>query len=321
MHVTNHGRCSAPAWKSIPQIRTVGADAEPGTVNGMLPDFRFVLGAILALAMLAVGGLGLVTSVQLAREAHIAPLEESRSLAFAGRAERNQFYDPDAARRLEGLGGKVEVPAAPVAPARLEPPAEALAPAETVVPQTAPQVIVPPAITPPAPDERTAAIPAQQPKVLVVPETIPLDADDRAPEKAPEPDPPTPPETAGPPPIAALPAETSAPNDERVASLPVPAPGPDRVEEARAPAPQPAPAQPQASAAQAPDSAPPAPRARPKIHIHKKLVRARIRRIPPVAQQPPENSGFPSPWPDNQFTGTTTRIGGKLTGVPTNRPQ
>ena len=63
----------------------------------MLPDFRFVLGAILALTMLAVGGLGLVTSVRLVREAHMAPLDESRSLAFAGHAEWNQFYDPDAA--------------------------------------------------------------------------------------------------------------------------------------------------------------------------------------------------------------------------------
>ena len=82
----------------------------------MLPDFRFVLGAILALTMLAVGGLGLVTSVRLVREAHMAPLYESRSLAFAGHAEWNQFYDPESARRLEGLTGNTE---APIAEARL----------------------------------------------------------------------------------------------------------------------------------------------------------------------------------------------------------
>jgi hypothetical protein len=286
----------------------------------MLPDFRFVLGAILALAMLAVSGLGLVTSVQLVREAHMGPLVESRSLAFAGRAEWNQFYDPDAGRRFEELAGKVE---APLAQARLEPPAEtsALAPAETAPPETAPtvpNVIVPPAITQTAPDERTAAIPAQPPEALAVPETVPLNADNKAPEKAPEPDPPSPPATAAPP------AEASAPNNERLASLPVPAPGPDRREEARAPAPEPAPAQPQASGATPPDLLPPTPRVRPKLHFHRRVARARIRRIPPVAQQPLENSGFPpSPWPgyDNQFTGTTTKNGGKVTGTLTSRPQ
>jgi hypothetical protein len=277
----------------------VGADAEHATVNGMLPDFRFVLGAILALAMLAVGGLGLVTSVQLMREAHMAPVEESRSLAFAGRPELNRFYDPDAARRFEGLAGKVE---APLAPARLEPPAEMsrLAPPEAAPNVIAPSLIAPAAITPAAPDERTVAIPAQEPQALVVPEMVPRNADDKVPEKTPEPDPPTPP------------AETSAPNGERVASLPVSAPGPDRLEEARTPIPEPAPAQPQASDTQLPDSAPPIPRARPKFHIHKRL--ARIRRIPPVALQPPENLGFPPAlWSgyDNQFT----RNAGKLTGT------
>ena len=117
----------------------------------MLPDFRFVLGAILALTMLAVGGLGLVTSVRLVREAHMAPLDESRSLAFAGHAEWNQFYDPDAARRYEALAGKTE---APVAEARLEPPAETPVPPEAM----------PPAIAQPVPEEQTAAIPAHQPE-------------------------------------------------------------------------------------------------------------------------------------------------------------
>src|SRR5260370_13962814 len=106
-------------------------------VNGMFPDFRFVLGASLAIAVLAVGGLGLVTSVQLAREARMAPLEDARSLAFAGHAEWNQFYDPDSTRRFEGLAGKTE---APLAEARLE------APAETSV--AAPPVIAPAAETP-----------------------------------------------------------------------------------------------------------------------------------------------------------------------------
>jgi hypothetical protein len=72
----------------------------------MLADFRFVLGAILAVTMLAVAGLGVATSVALMREAHIAPVEDSRSLAYAGAATRSEFYDPDAARRFEGAGSK-----------------------------------------------------------------------------------------------------------------------------------------------------------------------------------------------------------------------
>jgi hypothetical protein len=294
----------------------VGADAERGTVNGMLPDFRFVLGAILALAMLAVGGLGLVTSVQLAREAHMAPLEESRSLAFAGRAEWNQFYDPDGARRFEGLAGKAE---APLATARLEPPAETstLAP-----PEPAPPVIVPPAMTQAALEERTAALPAHPPEAVVAPEIAPGGFDDKAPEQTPEADP------ATPLPIATPPAETSVPNGERLASLPVPSPGSDPPrDEARTPAQEPAVTQPEAADAQPQDSAPPTPRARPKLRFYKRIARVHIRRVPPVAQQPLENSGFPpsnAPWPgyDNQITGTTAKkTAGKLTGTLTNRPQ
>jgi hypothetical protein len=286
------------------RIRTVGADAEHGTVNGMLPDFRFALGAVLALAMIAVGGLGLVTSVQLVREAHMAPLEESRSLAFAGRAEWNQFYDPEAARRFEGLAGKTE---APVAEARLERPAEASALASPV---PAPPVMVPPAITPADPEERTAAIPAHRPEPA--PEVAPVHADDKAAERTAEADPPAPQ------PVAAAPAETAAPNGERIASLPILSPGSDPHGESRTPPPESGPAQPEANDAQPPDSTPPTPRARPKVHFRRRIARVHIRRIPPVAPQPLENSGFPpSPWPgyDTQITGTTaTKNAGKLTG-------
>jgi hypothetical protein len=258
----------------------------------MLPDFRFVLGAILALTMLTVGGLGMVTSVQLVREAHMAPLDQSRSLAFAGHTEWNQFYDPDAARRFEALADKTE---APVAEARLEPPAETPAP-----PEPAPVAAVPPA--PAAPEEVTAAIPAQRPEAVVAPDVVPPGADDKAPEKTPEP--------ALPLAVAAPPAETSPPAGERMASLPVPSPGSDPHDEVDTSA------QPQATDSEPLDSAPPTPRARPKLHVHRRLARARIRTIPAVTQQP-ENAGFPAPWPgyDNQFAGTSPKTNpGKLTG-------
>jgi hypothetical protein len=280
-------------------IRTVGGDAEHGTVNGMLPDFRFVLGAILALTMLAVGGLGLVTSVQLVREAHMAPLEEPRSLAFAGRAQWNQFYDPDAARRFEALAGK---PEAPVAEARLEPPAETFAP-----PQPAPAVTASPAPTPAPPEEVTAAIPAPRPEAFVAPNDVPPSVGDKVPDKTPEPAP----RLAVSAPAVYAPAETSPPEGERIASLPVPSPGSGPRDETETPA------QPQAADGVPLDSAPPTPRARPKFQIHRRLARARIRTIPAVTQRWPENPGFPPPWPvyDNLFNATTAKTNaGRLTG-------
>jgi hypothetical protein len=287
--------------------------AERGTVNGMLPDFRFVLGAMLAIALLAVAGLGLVTSVQLVREAHMGPLEDQRSLAFAGHAaERNPFYDPDSARRFEGLAGKID---GPVAPARLETPAET----SPVAP------IIAPSIAPLSPEERTASIP-----------THPLDPDfapdivrGKTPESdPPHLDPPQLPDTPAPVMIAAPHAEAAdppapaatgsgAPLADRVASLPPTSPGAPLPQEA------PAPAQPQAAGDRPQGSLPPAPRPRPKPQFHRRIARAHIRRIDVAGPQTLPNSGF-APWQgyDNQFTGTTTKkTAGKLTGTPANRPQ
>jgi len=85
----------------------------------MLPDFRFALGAILAITMLGVTGFGLAMSVQLMHEARVGSFDASRSLAFADQTERNRFYDPDAARRFQGIEIKADDPAAdaPVEPA------------------------------------------------------------------------------------------------------------------------------------------------------------------------------------------------------------
>jgi hypothetical protein len=74
----------------------------------MLPDFRFAIGAVLAITMLGVTGFGLAMSVQLMHEARVGSFDASRSLAFADSTDRNQFYDADAARRFQGLDGKVD---------------------------------------------------------------------------------------------------------------------------------------------------------------------------------------------------------------------
>jgi len=131
----------------------------------MLADFRFVLGAILAVTMLAVAGLGVVMSVTLIREAHIAPLEDSRSLAYAGPVTWNEFYDPDAARRFEGGGRSgIEPAAVPARSLGADPLAEIVEDKEHAAeaPDTPTAVAAPVAegpATPPA-AERSASAPA-----------------------------------------------------------------------------------------------------------------------------------------------------------------
>jgi len=75
-------------------------------VNGMLPYFRFVLGAILALGVLGAASLGLFASLRLAQQAKVGPLESSRGTPFDDRADWNQFNDPEGARRFEELTRK-----------------------------------------------------------------------------------------------------------------------------------------------------------------------------------------------------------------------
>jgi hypothetical protein len=83
-----------------------------GAVNGMVPDLRFVLGASLAIAMLAVAGFGLAISSQLLHQARVNPVESTQSLAYAGRAEDNPFYDPSSALRF--TKAKADDPAVPL---------------------------------------------------------------------------------------------------------------------------------------------------------------------------------------------------------------
>jgi hypothetical protein len=299
------------AQSAVPAPTRPGA--ERATVNLMLPDFRFALGAFLAITLLAVAGLGFVTSVRLMHEARIGPLEDSHGLAYAGHAEWNQFYDPDGARRFEGLK-KTE---GPLAEARIETPAET----SELAPVSAP-------IAPPSPLEQTASIPPDQLEPDVVPLIAPLTS-----SKTPETDPPPLVETPAATTIGAPPAaDAPAPDDpgqigsgaapaERVASAPAASPGADLREGTEALTS--APAQPQAGNPP-PDATPPTPRARPKPHFRKKIVRAHFRRVAPANRQTVQNSGFSNaPWPgtDNQFTGAT---GKKNTGsftTLTNRPQ
>jgi hypothetical protein len=62
-----------------------------GTI--MLPDFRFLAGAVLGTALLAVTGIGLIVAGKIAQQARIGPLEASRALAFAPEHGRPQPTD------------------------------------------------------------------------------------------------------------------------------------------------------------------------------------------------------------------------------------
>ncbi len=107
----------------------------------MLPDFRFVIGAVAVTALLGMTGLGLFASTRLSQQAQVGPLETARNLTFADHVEWNQFYDADSVRRFVGLGRKAEaaVVAEVAAEIQTEDPANAGL-ATAIVPLAAPEV-------------------------------------------------------------------------------------------------------------------------------------------------------------------------------------
>jgi hypothetical protein len=72
----------------------------------MLSNLRFVIGAVLVAAALAVIVPALFTSNRLTHQAKVGPLETSRNLPFDDRSDWNQFYDPESTRRFEELARK-----------------------------------------------------------------------------------------------------------------------------------------------------------------------------------------------------------------------
>ena len=98
--------------------------------EGMLPNLRFVIGAILATAFLGAASVGLFATVRPPHQAKVGPLEASRTEAFGDRADWNQFADPDAARRFGSLTRMAEAieimpQPAPAEPTPAAPPAAA----------------------------------------------------------------------------------------------------------------------------------------------------------------------------------------------------
>lgn len=141
----------------------------------MLPDFRFVIGATLATAMLGIAIFGLATAVRLSHEAKMGPPETLRSSAFDERADWNQFSDPELARRFDALARQAEAGGATLVP-------EAVAAAE--VPQPALAV---PVVEAPAPNELPASIPPNSEANLTPIEDGPTTIDDMAAKSEQEP--------------------------------------------------------------------------------------------------------------------------------------
>jgi hypothetical protein len=256
----------------------------------MLADLRFVLGAILAVTLLAVMGLGVVTSLALMHEARVRPIEDSRSLAYAGASGRNEFYEPDGAWRVS----RDTAPAT-----QLETPA-AVAPAET--------------------PQQTASIPAG-PSAAEAPLTT--DAKEPATETLA-----TAPSSTPPPAEDAKPPDTpTAPEPERLASAPATLPGADPPPPSSPPASaerseeslvvQPA--------AIASADLPPTPRARPKPPLRRRIARVNFRRPQPAAAESPPSSTYNwAPWPlfGEQPGATAPKKPGQASGAASsNRPQ
>jgi hypothetical protein len=74
----------------------------------MLPDLRFVFGALMVIAITGMIGVGLFVSAQLFHQAKMGPTDSRRNLAFTDRAEWNQFYEPGSVRRFVGLARQGE---------------------------------------------------------------------------------------------------------------------------------------------------------------------------------------------------------------------
>jgi hypothetical protein len=119
-------------------------------VDGMLSDFRFVFGAIMATTVLGVATFGVMVSLRLAREAHVTPIEGSRPMAYTNPGDWSHFYDATGAQRGDGAGRRPGAAGMDVPPASLEPPGPPL----VIVPET----IDPAPVPDPATDTRTAAL-------------------------------------------------------------------------------------------------------------------------------------------------------------------
>ena len=198
----------------------------------MLPDLRFVIGAVIATALSGVTLFGLAATIHISHQSRVGPLEASRMLAYTPEARHRIFDIP--APRVESPFANIPADPNPV-PLRQQSPEPA---AEAPAPPVQSAANVPPSIAQPALAEPDIAQPASLPSPAdtvderaVVDPPLPLDNEVPAPAvesapAAPSPEPAaanTPIEImpATPAPVVEAPAEpTVTPDVQQVASIP-----------------------------------------------------------------------------------------------------
>jgi len=145
----------------------------------MLPDIRFLVGAVLASAVLIVSAFGLAATVRVAQHARLAPLDVSRPLAYAEPIEHiygadRRFDGRDTDPLLERLAaiptGNTDTNGAGGAP---KPPVEIVAPLQ-VVPAVAAETIA-------APEAKQMASPEVAPAAPELVAALPAPTDEAAP--------------------------------------------------------------------------------------------------------------------------------------------
>jgi hypothetical protein len=209
----------------------------------MLPDLRFLIGAVLATALLGVTVFGLAAAMHLSRQSKVAPLETSRLLAYTpdggyrivdvpARRFDNPFAnippDPNPVPMQQSLrpaaeqepAGDSETAAAPepAGEPRAEPELAAAEPEPADAPPMQTAAAAQPA-SPPANDPAPANDPDTVDERAVVDPPLPQDGDAAA-EAAPPPEP-------APAPVTAAPVETMPAPPAPVVETPTPAAPPE----------------------------------------------------------------------------------------------
>jgi hypothetical protein len=299
-------RLSYASGKSLPthpdaRRRRAGHGQRGGTrhtgVARMLPDLRFLIGAVLASTLLGLTVFSLATAIHLSHRSKLGPVETSRLLAYTPDGGYRIVDVP--ARRFDNPFANIPVDPNPV-PLQ-QPPRQSADPADAPATQTAAAAAQPSASPePPAADPDTV-----DERPMIDP---PLPHDDDAPATAagaapaaetagvapsPEPDPPlavVPVETApaAPAPAPVVEALPTPSEVEQVGTIPATAGTADTRSE------------PPAVPDLAGDAEAPQPKAKSKREARKPATRARPRRAPP-----PEATQF-EPFPFTGYPVTTT---------------
>jgi hypothetical protein len=194
----------------------------------MLPDLRFVLGAMIATVLLGVTLFGMAATMHISHQSKIGPLESSRMLAFTPEV-RHRVFDLQAPRADSPFANipadpnpvPLQQPAGPAEPEA--PPVQAAAAEQPATRQ--PSIAQPASLPAPADDADTVDERAVVEPPLPLDNDAPAEAADSAPvAPSPEPAAANPPiETISAPtaPVVEAPAEpVAAPDVQQVASIP-----------------------------------------------------------------------------------------------------